>query len=194
MGNFLDPDKIGEPSVRARFLLGNHRLDLFLFSYFTPAPLPDKMNRFNFFDGAVDISEDPLYTSSSKRLRQQFALRWEQTIGSADVGLSYFNGYEKFPVVNLSPGATEADSLHYEMQQLDDDVQMSLGNWLIKAEAVFQDTGIAGSFIRDSVLPNGTVVLRDLVPEDHAAFMGGFDYTFFGLIGKSDLGILVEYL
>ena len=89
VGDFLDPDKLGEPAVRARFLLGEHRFDLYLFSYFTPAPLPGKVNRFSFFDGARDISDDPLYTSGAERLRQQLAVRWDQTIGSADMGLSY---------------------------------------------------------------------------------------------------------
>ncbi len=194
--DFFDPqtNKLGEPAIRVRLLSGEHQLDLYHFSYFTPASLPDKVNRFNFFDGRLDISDDPLYTGGAKRLRQQFALRWSHTIGSADVGLAYFNGYEKFPVVFEAPGALEADTLYYAMQQVSGDLQMSLGEWLLKGEAVFQDTGIAGSFVRTIRRRDGGSIRGDLVPGNHAAFVGGFEYTFVGILGKSDLGVIAEYL
>ena len=143
VGDFLDPEKLGEPSLRARFMVGDHRIDLFWLQYFTPAPLPAKVHRFNFFDGFMDISDDPFYSGSSERLRQQFAVRWDYTILSADLGLSYFNGYERFPVIFLSPGQNKADTFYYEVQQVGSDIQMSLENWLLKGEAIFQDTGIA---------------------------------------------------
>ena len=133
-----------------------------------------------------------MFTSSKERFRQQAAIRWSRTIGSADVGLAYFNGYEKFPVINLAPGKTRADSLYYEMQQVSGDLQVSLGGWLLKAEAVFQDTGIAGIFVQNSDLIGGA--LRNLVPNDHAAAVAGFEYTLVGLIGMSDLGLIGEYL
>lgn len=194
--DFFDPktNKLGEPAIRARLILGENRFDLYHFSYFTPAELPGKVNRFNFFDGRLDISDDPLYTSGAGRLRQQFALRWDRTIGSADIGLAYFNGYEKFPVVNEAREAVEADTLYYEMQQFSGDIQMSLGNWLLKGEALFQDTGIAGSVVRDSVLRDRSTVRRELVPDNHTAFVGGFEYTFFRVLDQSDLGVIAEYL
>jgi len=194
IGDFFDPDKLGEPSLRARFLIGENRFDFFQFFYFTPAPIPGKVNRFNFFDGTRNISGDAIYTHSAKRFRQQFALRWERTFGSADVGLSYFNGYEKFPIIFLAPGEENAQVFYYEMQQAGVDLQMSLGNWLIKGETLFQETGAAGILDRSRLLPNGAVVTQNLVPEDHAALVGGVEYTFFGVLGNSDLGMLGEYL
>lgn len=194
VGDFFDPDKLGEPSLRARFLIGENRFDFFQFFYFTPAPIPGKVNRFNFFDGTRNISSNSIYTSSAERYRQQFALRWDRTFGSADVGFSYFNGYEKFPIIFLVPGEENAQALYYEMQQGGVDLQMSLGNWLIKGEGLFQETGTSGTLNRSRLLPNGTVVTQNLIPEDHVALVGGFEYTFFGVIGNSDLGILGEYL
>ncbi len=190
VGDFLDPDKLGEPSFRVRFLIGKNRFDFFHFLHFTPAPLPGKVNRFNFFDGAREIRDDPFYTSASERFRQQFAIRWERTIGSADMGLSYFNGYEKFPVINVAPGVADAEVLYYEMQQFGADLQRVVGEWLIKGEGIFQETGIGGVFNRPSL----TQVTRNLVPKDHAAFVAGVEYTFFGVVSKSDLGIIGEYL
>ena len=194
-GDFLDPEKLGEPSLRTRFLLGESRFDFYLFPTFTPAELPGPINRFSFFDGALDFSDDPLYTHPAKDRRLQGALRWDYTIGSADIGLSYFNGYEKFPIINLTPGESKANTVYYEMQQAGGDLQMSLGEWLIKAEAIYQDTGLAGSFRRNSILPSGVFLpLRELVPDNHTALVGGLEYTFFGFLGTGDLGVIAEYL
>lgn len=194
--DFFDPreNKIGEPAVRARAILRDNVVDLYYLPYFTPANLPNKVNPYNPFAGRLDFSNDPLYTNGAKRLRPQFALRWSRTIRRADVGLSYFNGYERFPVANLRPGALEAEVLYYEIQQVSMDFQMTLGNWLLKGEALYQGTGIAGSVIADSVLPDRRIVRRELVPDDLGAFVGGFEYTFFGAVGQSDVGVLAEYL
>ena len=194
--DLFDPkeNKLGEPVVRLRLALGENRFDVYHFSYFTPAALPSKVNRFNFFDGRLDFSNDPLYTHGAERLRQQVALRWDRTIGSADVGLSYFNGYEKFPIINIRPGEVEADTLYYEMQQFSGDLQMSAGNWLVKGEALFQDTTSSGNVLADSITSSGQVMRRNLVPKNHSAFVGGFEYTFYGIIGQSDIGLIGEYL
>tara|TARA_B100000315_G_scaffold250737_1_gene284095 strand:- start:955 stop:2235 length:1281 start_codon:yes stop_codon:yes gene_type:complete len=194
--DFFDPmeNKFGEPAIRLRLSVGENQFDIYHFSYFTPASLPNKVNRFNFFDGQLDFSNDPIYTHGDKRLRQQAALRWDRTIGSADIGISYFNGYEKFPVIHIRPGAVEADTLYYEMQQFSGDIQMPVGNWLLKGEALFQDTSLGGTFIADSVTSEGKILRRNLVPKNHTAFVGGFEYTFYGVIGQSDIGLIGEYL
>ena len=194
--DFFDPreNKFGEPGIRLRLALGENRFDIYHFSYFTPAALPGKVNRFNFFDGQLDFSDDPLYTNDAERLRPQVAFRWDRTIGSADIGLAYFNGYEKFPVINVRPGASEADTLYYEMQQFSGDLQMSIGNWLLKGEGLFQDTSFAGTLEADSITPNGQVVRKNLVPKNHVGLVGGFEYTFYGVVGPSDLGLIGEYL
>ena len=186
--------KLGEPVVRFRFMLDENRFDIYHFTYFTPASLPDKVNRFNFFDGHLDFSDTPLYTHDSERLRQQIALRWDRTIGLADIGLSYFNGYEKFPIINVEPNATEADILYYEMQQISGDFQMSAGNWLIKGEALLQDTSLAGTFKANSLTSSGKITRRNLIPKNHTALVGGFEYTFHGILDQSDVGLIAEYL
>ncbi len=187
-------NKIGQSAVRVRSIFAEDTIDLIFFPYFMRANLPNKVNPYNPFDGRFDFTDDPFYTNTAERLRPQFAVRWERTIGAADLGLAYFNGYMKFPVANVAPGALEADLLYYEMQQIGGDFQMSLGNWLLKAEAMYYDTGIAGSFFVDSVLSDGSIVRRNLVPTNLTAFVGGFEYTFFRVLGESDLGVLAEYL
>ncbi len=80
------------------------------------------------------------------------------------------------------------------MQQFSGDLQMSVGSWLLKGEALFQDTSSGGTFMADSVTSSGQVVRRNLVPKNHTAFVGGFEYTFYGVIGQSDIGLIGEYL
>ena len=194
--DFFDPreNKIGEPAIRARSILGDQVLDVYYLPYFTPANLPDKVNPYNPLAGRFNIDQDRFYTNTAERLRPQFALRWKSTFGPADIGLVYFNGYERFPVLTLTPGAGKADTLYYEVQQVGGDIQMSLGSWLLKAEVQYLDTGIAGSLVGDSLLVDGTIRRRDLVPDNLTAFVGGFEYTFFRVFGNSDLGIITEYL
>ncbi len=194
--DFFDPreNKIGEPAIRVRGFLGDQVVDVYYLPYFTPATLPDKVNPYNPLAGGFNIDEDRFYTNTAERLRPQFALRWKSTLGSADIGLIYFNGYERFPVLTLNPGVGKAETLYYEVQQVSGDIQMSLGSWLLKAEIQYQDTGIAGSFVGNSVLVDGSLRRRDLVPDNLTAFVGGFEYTFFGVFGDSDFGIITEYL
>lgn len=194
--DFFDPqeNKIGEPATRVRTIFKDNVVDIYYLPYFTPANLPDKDNPYNPFAGRLNIDQDRFYTNTAERSRPQFAVRWERTLGTADVGLVYFNGYERFPVVNLEPTAGSADTLYYEVQQVSGDIQMTVGNWILKAEALYQNTGIAGSFQADSVLPNGSIVRRDLVPDNLGAFVGGVEYTLFRFLGEHDLGVLAEYL
>ncbi len=194
--DFFDPkeNKIGEPAIRASGILGNQVLEVYYLPYFTPANLPDKGNPYNPLAGKFSIDQNRFYTNTAERLRPQFALRWKNTFGPADIGVLYFNGYERFPVLTLTPGAGNAEALYYEVQQVSGDLQMSLGSWLLKAEVQYLDTGIAGSFVGDSVLVDGTLRRRELVPDNLAAFVGGFEYTFFRVLGNSDLGIITEYL
>ncbi len=194
--DFFDPkeNKVGEPAIRLRGIFEGNVFDVYYLPYFTPANLPNKENPYSPLGGRFDIDQDGFFTNSAERTRPQVAVRWERTIGSADVGLVYFNGYERFPWINLAPGAVEADTLYYEVNQIGGDFQMSLGSWLLKAEAKYQNTGIAGSFVADSVLTDGRVVRRDLVPDSFTAFVAGFEYTVFRVLGDSDLGLITEYL
>ncbi len=194
--DFFDPNehKIGEPAIRLRTIFDEHIIDVHYFFYFTPANLPDAVNPYNPFAGQLNIDQDGSYTNTSKRLRPQFALRWGTTLGSADVGFVYFNGYDRFPVNYRVPGGGQAHSLYYEIHQVSGDVQMSLGNWLLKAEVQYLNTDMAGSFVRTTVLANGSIARQNLVPENLTAWVGGVEYTFYRAWKDTDLGVLAEYL
>lgn len=53
--DFFEPktNKIGEPAIRARLLVGESRFEFYYFPYFTPANLPNKVNPLNPFEGQI---------------------------------------------------------------------------------------------------------------------------------------------
>ena len=72
--DFFDPPKIGEPAVRARFILPSRTpnvLELYYLPRFTPSPLPGEESRYYFFqDDRIRLArddEDYLYSSSDGR-------------------------------------------------------------------------------------------------------------------------------
>ena len=57
------------------------------------------------------------------------------------------------------------------MKQTSLDLQYTLDSWLLKFEGFFRSNS----------------------DEDFTAFVSGFEYSFYGLIGPTDLGLLAEY-
>ena len=194
--DFFDPrrNKIGQSAVRMRGILGEHTLDLIYFPYFRVANLPNAVNPYNPFSGELNVQGNPIFTNGAEKTRPNFAARWEGTIGTADLGAYYFNGYERFPVINAVPGVGIAQTLYYEIQQLSADVTWNLGNWLLKGEYLYLNTGTAGSFFTQSILFDGSIVERDIVPDSYTALVAGFEYTFYRLFSENDFGVLLEYL
>ncbi len=194
--DFFDPrrNKIGQSAVRVRGIWKENTFDVTYFPYFRVANLPNAVNPYNPFQGQLNLQGNPIFTNGAEKTRPNLAARWQGTIGTADIGAYYFNGYARFPVINAAPGVDIAQTLYYEMQQISADVTWNLGNWLLKGEYLYMNTDNAGSFFSESILFDGTVVLRDLVPNSYTAFVAGGEYTFYRVYRKHDVGLLLEYL
>ena len=93
-----------------------------------------------------------------------------------DIGLSYFNGTDRNPVLtpNVDRNSVVVLTPHYRQIQLYGlDVQATIEDWAWKMETI-------------AVLPD-----RD---DDYFSSVSGFKYTLVGLSGSStDLGLIVEY-
>ena len=194
--DFFDPrrNKIGQSAVRVRGIYEENTLDITYFPYFRVANLPNAVNPYNPFMGELNLQGNPIFTNGAEKTRPNFAVRWERTFGTADIGAYYFNGYARFPVINANPNETIAQTLYYEMQQISADVTWNLGNWLLKGEYLYQNTDSAGSFVTPSILLDGSIVVRDIVPDSYTAFVTGVEYTFYRVFRKNDVGLLLEYL
>ncbi len=119
--------------------------------------------------------DDATYDSSAEAKHIDFALRWAQTIGDVDMGLSHFHGTSREP---RAVPATRADGTavfvpHYDqIDQTGIDAQLTQGAWLWKLESIVR-TGHGERF---------------------AAAVAGLEYTFYQVSGGiSDVGVIAEY-
>ena len=115
------------------------------------------------------------YESSQQEKHVDFAVRWSHYFGDMDIGLSWFHGTSRDPL--LFPATYNGEIVLAPFYQIIDqaalDVQLTKGNWLWKLEAINRD----GDY------------------DKFRAVTGGFEYTFYGLFDTpADLGLVVEYL
>jgi len=128
------------------------------------------------------VDEDlATFESGAENSRSDFALRWTQTIGELELGLSHFSGTTREPrmAVAFKADATGVpiDALfipHYEViDQTGLDAQYFIGDWALKLELISR-SGQGPRF---------------------NAFTLGFEKTIVGFFGsRADLGIVAEYL
>jgi len=115
------------------------------------------------------------YESSREQKHVDYAVRWSHYFGDMDIGLSWFHGTSRDPL--LFPATDDGEIVLAPFYQIIDqaglDVQLTKGNWLWKLEAINRD----GDYAK------------------FRAATGGFEYTFYGLFDTpADLGLVMEYL
>jgi len=148
---------------------------MFVLPYFRERTFPGEAGRLRSIP-RVDTEEDALYENSRKQKHIDYALRWAQTFGMWDMGISHFYGTNRDP--RLVPATNRnGDPIllpYYElMHQTGLDVQATLDSWLLKLEAI----------------------RRSGNTETYRAATTGVEYTFYGVFGSPlDAGLVAEYL
>lgn len=166
-------DKLGQPMLKASLVRAWGVVDLFVLPGFRERTFPGEEGRLR---PGLPISQDARFESGAEDRHVDFAARWSQAIGPFDIGLSHFTGTSREP--RLLPGFSAAGEPElvpfYDLiDQTGLDLQATLSNWLLKLEAIN----------------------RSGQGERFAAATGGFEYTFYGVLGsKIDLGAVGEYL
>jgi hypothetical protein len=191
--DFFDPDKLGEFAARFSYFGDDFTFELYYLPYFRPATFPSRYSRYSLIDGATDSSFDEEFRDGTQ-WDPQGAFRASTTIGSADMALSFFHGWARFPVLNVEPEEPDVIPYYYKEDTLSYDIQMALGAWLFKGEAVYKNTDINDDFMRMSIEPGGKIVSRNLIPDSYLAYVVGGEYTFEQVIATHDLALLIEYL
>ncbi len=168
-------EKLGQPMIHFSLPLDACVIEAFALPWFRERTFPGAKGRFR-SPLAVD-TDAAQYESSSKKYHQDFALRGSTTFADADVGLSYFRGTARDPVLLLSFDQTSGSAFLYpyyqQINQTGLDIQLIAGEWLIKGEAYYR-TGQSRSY---------------------AASTFGFEYTFVGIAGTMmDMGLIGEYV
>tara|TARA_R110000868_G_scaffold146232_2_gene367009 strand:+ start:2347 stop:3570 length:1224 start_codon:yes stop_codon:yes gene_type:complete len=165
--------RLGQPMVRLRTTQSFGTFDFFLLPYFRERTYPSINGR-----PATDIpvaSDLATYESSRKARHVDAAMRYSNAFGDIDLGLSYFQGTGRDPI--LQPALDASGSLvlapfYAQIKQGSFDVQATKGAWLFKAEGYW----------------------RDELNQQYETATGGIEYTFYGIAGnEGDLGVVAEY-
>jgi len=176
-------DKLGQPMIKASFEKDWGTVDVFVLPYF-------RERTFQGIEGrprtSLIVDTDQVsYESSDEEQNIDYALRWFHFIGDIEIGLSYFNGTSREPL--LRPGNSNGSAVltpHYPlMQQVGLDAQLTTEEWLWKLEVIARDWQTFDT--------SGT----QLIDQNFIALTGGFEYTFVGIADSdADLGLVTEYL
>lgn len=165
--------RLGQPMLRLRTTQSFGAFDVFLLPYFRDRTYPGADGR-----PATDIPVDTslaTYESARKERHIDGAFRYSNNFGDIDLGLSYFQGTGRDPI--LQPALSKSGDLvlapfYAQIKQASIDAQATKGAWLYKFEGYWR---------------------RELGREYEAA-TGGIEYTFYGIAGtEGDLGLIVEY-
>ncbi|MDC0131663.1 hypothetical protein OAI24_02220 [Alphaproteobacteria bacterium] len=127
--------------------------------------------------GFVVNDATTLFESKHGRYNPDYAIRYHNSFGVVDLGLSWFDGTARTPGF-VATGQTYNDlpvlNAFYALKtQASVDVQATLGPWLLKLEATQSE--------------------QEDVTTSRAT--GGFEYTFYNLFGSgTDVGLVTEYM
>ena len=173
-----DPDgeeKLGQPMVNLSLMRDWGTLDLFMLPGFRERTFPGEKGRLR--SQPVTVSDESRYESGAEETHVDFAIRWSQTFGDWDLGLSQFWGTSRDPERQFAvdkAGNPYFIPYYPIISQTGVDVQHTSDHWLWKFELISRDGWEGGRF---------------------TAAAGGFEYTLYGLFGSwMDLGLLAEYL
>ena len=164
---------LGQPMLRLRTTQDFGSYDAFLLPYFRERDFPGPQGR-PAYDLPVDMSLTR-YESSRQDRHVDGAFRYSNHFGDIDLGLSYFQGTNRDPILTPTlskDGDPVLAPFYAQMKQASFDVQATKGAWLYKLEGYWR---------------------RELGHEYEAA-TGGIEYTLYGVFGsEGDLGVVAEY-
>jgi hypothetical protein len=167
-------EKLGQPMVHLTVTRDWGVIETFVLPWFRERTFPGENGRFR---TALPVDTDQtVYENDTKQHHTDLALRYSTTLAGTDLGLYYFNGTARDPVLLLSHTPSAAPTLYPFYEQIGQaglDLQLVAGEWLFKGEAYYR-IGQSRSY---------------------AATTFGFEYTLIGLAETiMDLGLIGEYV
>lgn len=170
-----EESKLGQPMIKAQIHQDWGNVQLYLLPTFRERIYPDDTARLR---PGLAIDDDlAQYESSDKKQHRDYAIRYANTFDIWDLGVSYFRGTGRNPI--LMPAFNNQNQLvlapYYEqIEQSSIDLQMTSNSWLLKLEAINHSSELQKNYI---------------------ATVSGFEYTQVGIFNTAmDLGYMVEYL
>jgi hypothetical protein len=167
-------EKLGQPMVHLSVPRDWGVVEAFMLPWFRERTFPGVNGRLR--SPLPVVTDQTVYESAAKQNHTDWAIRYSTTLSNTDLGLYYFNGTSRDPVLLFSRNSIQGPALFPFYEQIGQsglDLQMAAGEWLFKGEAYFR-TGQSRSY---------------------AATTFGFEYTIVGIADTMmDLGILGEYV
>lgn len=174
VANIDGESKLGQPMIRVSRSSDFGVFDAFVLPYFRERTFAGSEGRLR--TQPIVNTDLARYESSDEQSHIDYALRWSHTVGAFDVGLSYFDGTGRDPVLTISEDNRFLVPNYVQIQQIGLDVQATFDAWLWKLEAI--DRSAADTFASESF----------------QAAVGGFEYTFFNIADAgADIGLVAEY-
>ncbi len=166
-------EKLGQPMIHLKRYQDWGVLDFLVLPGFRERTFQQREGRLR--APLVVDTDQAEYESSDEDRHVDYALRFSQTWGDLDFGLSWFDGTSRDPL--LQPGFDGDGNpvltpFYEQMRQLGLDSQLIFADWIWRLE----------------------YVRREADSNDFDAWTAGFEYTFYGIAeSDTDLGLLVEY-
>ena len=133
--------KLGQPMAHGTWSADWGVLELFLLPWHRERTYPGRAGRLR-SEFVVD-NDRATYDSAAEERHMDWAVRYSGSFGLVDLGLSYFDGQSREPVLRPVPfdplqgRFPTALAPHYEkIRQFGLDAQLTTGPWLLKLEAI----------------------------------------------------------
>lgn len=166
-----DEDKLGQPMVEISTIQDWGQITGYVMPFFRKRTFAGEDGRLR-FPALVDNDLARFDQGQDDGAGVDFALRYSHYFGDWDVGLSFFRGANREPLLVLDESRGLFAPFYDDITQVGADIQYTNEAWLWKFEGIIRDTPY----------------------ETFAAAVGGVEYTFYGVTdGGADLGVLVEF-
>tara|TARA_B100000886_G_scaffold240650_1_gene168785 strand:- start:119 stop:1276 length:1158 start_codon:yes stop_codon:yes gene_type:complete len=168
---FDGEEKLGQPMIKISLERQWGLLDIYTLLGFRERNFSGNKGRLRL---PLSINEKgPLYSSSSKNKRADFAVRWSNYYDDFDIAISHFSGTSREP--RFLPSANKIKEL-------------------VPIYEVIDQTGLEIQYLLDGLAIKGEVISRSGQGERFSAATYGFEYTQVGVLQtRIDLGWVVEF-
>lgn len=174
IGNLNGEQKLGQPMVNVLMERDWGTLQVFALLGFQERQFSSTRSRLT---SPIPVEESLAnYQSTANQKRIDWALRYSHVVSEWDIGISYFNGIDRNPI--LMPKLTDQSSLslapYYQtIDQLGIDVQGTFAAWLLKFE---------------------TIVGKVVEGSGYFASVTGLEYSFYSIAESAiDIGLIIEH-
>ncbi len=166
-------DKLGQPMLDVRYLLDTGAISFYVLPYFRERTFPGMDGRLR-APLPVDVDR-AFFESEDEESNLDYAVRWQQTLGNLELGLSYFDGTNRLPQMALITDERDAAVLvpiYNQLKQYSIDALYVYNSLLLKLEALQGEE----------------------LEQEFAAYVAGFEYTMVDAFNSGyDLGLLMEH-